>query len=550
MQAWGVNFPAHLVVVKGTEFYDAKTKGYKDFPITDVLQMMGRAGRPQFDDSGVAVVLVHDIKKNFYKKFLHQPFPVESSMHLCLEEHLNAEIASGTIATKQDAMDWVTWTYLYRRVFMNPSFYGCDDYDEKSVNIFLSRLIDDALGRLVEGACIIEDEVNNVASTPYGKISSHYYLKYTTMKTFKNRLVAGYNSEEHFSNLLRIMCDAQEFAELPVRHNEDLLNQEFEMQLPVPLSQNPRTLSGFDDPKAGYSYGSPHSKAFLLLQAHLCRIYTLPVSDYVTDTNTVLDQTIRILQAMIDVSVFKGHLHLARGIISLMQCLKQACWINQSCLLCLPHITEAMLVPLQSSQNSELFSKICVSLFPLVNLYPSKRGLYDWFQTQFKDLGAEQIKSIVQVVEGLPFCALQVTIASAADQAVKCKQGRWFVQAGKEYKIKVTASLLQKEAAATSMYAPRFHKLQIEGWFLLLGEERKNVLHACKRLSPPEQIAKTKGGKAGTKRPGVYLSTVISHTFKKDVGAGDADVDFNIYLDSDGYRGLDVVHILRTTVTG
>ena len=49
-----------------------------DFPVTDVLQMMGRAGRPQFDDQGVAVILVHDIKKQFYKKFLYDPFPVES----------------------------------------------------------------------------------------------------------------------------------------------------------------------------------------------------------------------------------------------------------------------------------------------------------------------------------------------------------------------------------------------------------------------------------------------------------------------------------------
>ena len=32
--AWGVNFPAHLVVIKGTEFYDGKTKRYVDFPIT------------------------------------------------------------------------------------------------------------------------------------------------------------------------------------------------------------------------------------------------------------------------------------------------------------------------------------------------------------------------------------------------------------------------------------------------------------------------------------------------------------------------------------
>ena len=39
---------------------------------------MGRAGRPQYDDHGVAVVLVHDQKKHFYKSFLYEPFPVES----------------------------------------------------------------------------------------------------------------------------------------------------------------------------------------------------------------------------------------------------------------------------------------------------------------------------------------------------------------------------------------------------------------------------------------------------------------------------------------
>ncbi len=33
--AWGINTGAHLVVIKGTEFYDAKTKQYVDFPITD-----------------------------------------------------------------------------------------------------------------------------------------------------------------------------------------------------------------------------------------------------------------------------------------------------------------------------------------------------------------------------------------------------------------------------------------------------------------------------------------------------------------------------------
>lgn len=41
--AWGVNFPAHLVIVKATEYFDAKINAYKDMDLTDVLQMMGRS---------------------------------------------------------------------------------------------------------------------------------------------------------------------------------------------------------------------------------------------------------------------------------------------------------------------------------------------------------------------------------------------------------------------------------------------------------------------------------------------------------------------------
>jgi activating signal cointegrator complex subunit 3 len=37
-----VNFPARLVVVKGTEFFDAKLCRYVDFPVTDVLQVNQR----------------------------------------------------------------------------------------------------------------------------------------------------------------------------------------------------------------------------------------------------------------------------------------------------------------------------------------------------------------------------------------------------------------------------------------------------------------------------------------------------------------------------
>ena len=43
------------------------------------------------------------------------------------------------------------------------------------------------------------------------------------------------------------------------------------------------------------SYDSPHTKTHLLLQAHFSSA-PLPIADYVTDTKSVLDQALRILQ--------------------------------------------------------------------------------------------------------------------------------------------------------------------------------------------------------------------------------------------------------------
>lgn len=59
----------------------------------------------------------------------------------------------------------------------------------------------------------------NICST--GRISSYYYLSHKTMKHFSNTL--NYSSTDE--NVLRIMCDAYEFVEQPVRHNEEKYNE-------------------------------------------------------------------------------------------------------------------------------------------------------------------------------------------------------------------------------------------------------------------------------------------------------------------------------------
>lgn len=65
--------------------------------------------------------------------------------------------------------------------------------------------------------------------------------------------------------------------ELPVRHNEDLINVELSKALPMRAEA------------LGLPMWDPHVKAFLLIQAFISRI-ELPISDYVTDQNSVSDR--------------------------------------------------------------------------------------------------------------------------------------------------------------------------------------------------------------------------------------------------------------------
>ena len=79
-----------------------------------------------------------------------------------LADHLNAEVVAGTITSKQDAMDYVTWTYFFRRLIMNPSYYHLEETNSNAINTFLSSVVTDALNELQDSYCIELEEVKNV----------------------------------------------------------------------------------------------------------------------------------------------------------------------------------------------------------------------------------------------------------------------------------------------------------------------------------------------------------------------------------------------------
>jgi pre-mRNA-splicing helicase BRR2 len=53
---WGMTNSAKLVVIMGTQYYDGTGLGASDYPVTDLLQMLGRASRPGKDEVGPLVL--------------------------------------------------------------------------------------------------------------------------------------------------------------------------------------------------------------------------------------------------------------------------------------------------------------------------------------------------------------------------------------------------------------------------------------------------------------------------------------------------------------
>ncbi|MCD7464619.1 activating signal cointegrator 1 complex subunit [Datura stramonium] len=433
--AWGVNLPAHLVVIKGTEYYDGKAKRYVDFPITDILQMMGRAGRPQYDQHGKAVILVHEPKKSFYKKFLYEPFPVESSLREQLHDHINAEIVTGTISHKEDAVHYLTWTYLFRRLMVNPAYYGLEHAEPGILSSYLSSLVQSTFEDLEDSGCIKITE-DSVEPLMLGSIASQYYLKYTTVSMFGSKI----GPDTSLEVFLQILSGASEYDELPLRHNEENYNEKLAEKVPYAVDH-----SRLDD---------PHVKANLLFQAHFSQS-ELPISDYITDLKSVLDQSIRIIQAMIDICANSGWLSSTITCMHLLQMVMQGLWFDRdSPLWMLPCMTDDLLSSLHKRGISSIQQLLdCPS--------ESLRAI----------TGSSAASKLYQDMRHFPRIQVRLKI-----QKKESNDGKIFT-----LNIRLEDANTQRRTAKA--FIPRYPKVKDEAWWLVLCNTSASELYALKRVS-------------------------------------------------------------------
>lgn len=208
------------LTITGTDIYDSKHGSFIDLGILDVLQIFGRAGRPQFDNKGVGTIITTYDKLNHYLSLLTNQFPIESNFIQCLADNLNAEITLGTISNVEEAIEWLSYTYLFVRMRINPHVYGIEYSDlQKDPTLEAKRrgLIMSAALSLDKARMIrFNQRTMDFNITDLGRTASHFYIKYDTVEIFNDLLKPFMNEAEIFA----MISQAQEFQQLKVRDDE------------------------------------------------------------------------------------------------------------------------------------------------------------------------------------------------------------------------------------------------------------------------------------------------------------------------------------------
>ena len=203
--AWGVNLPARCVVIRDTKYHDPLA-GEVDISPLDVLQMIGRAGRPGYDDAGYGWVIAPASEATQYRRLLADGRAIESRLLADLDVHLNAEVAIGTIRSRDDLAAWVRTTFLHHRAGAAP-----ERYSEPAPLTRAAAICD----RLIERGFMTETD--QIAPTELGRLTSDFYLRLATAERF-HRLATGGRIDT--GRILATLAAAAEFASVSERSAE------------------------------------------------------------------------------------------------------------------------------------------------------------------------------------------------------------------------------------------------------------------------------------------------------------------------------------------
>ncbi len=169
--AAGINLPARRVVVRDVKrFY--QNVGYRHIPVLEIHQMMGRAGRPQYDSEGEALLVAktEEDMDILFDEYIHgktEPISSKLASQAALRTHLLALLASDYIRTDKDLKKFFSKTL---HVYQNGDEYVYDTVER--ARAYLER----------------HDMITGFKATSFGKRVSELYIDPASAVVLKQAL--------------------------------------------------------------------------------------------------------------------------------------------------------------------------------------------------------------------------------------------------------------------------------------------------------------------------------------------------------------------------
>jgi pre-mRNA-splicing helicase BRR2 len=503
--AWELTAEASLVVIMDTVSYDGREHRYVDYPIGDLLQMVGKAGRPLEGDAvGKCMLLCFGPKKEYLKRLLYEPLPIESHLDHFLHDHLNAEIVTKTVENKQDAVDYLTWSFYWPRLAHNPNYYNLQGVTHRHLSDHLSELVEGVINDLEESRAVAVEEEMDLSPLNLGMIAGYYYIAYTTVELFASSLT----EKTKLRGVLEILTAASEYTEIPVRQYEEKILRILAHHLPQRLPDSAK-------------YSDPHTKALVLLQAHFSR-HPLS-SDLMADQKIVLGGALKLLQALVDVISSNAWLKPAIVAMEASQMIVQGLWDKDHPLMQIPHFTKEMLARCKAENNAALKGEDVDTIFGIMELEDDVRD-------DILRLSPEDMSDVATFCNTYPNIEVEYSIVDESD-----------VETGDAVQMIVTLEREVDEdededpAMIGQVHAPRFPTKKTEGWWLVIGDKKRNSLLCVKRVVIPEK-AKMKLDFVAPDEAGDYALTLYlmcdsyigcdqEYEFSLSVAQGESDDD-------------------------
>ena len=476
---WELNVTAHLVIIMNTQFFEGREHRYVDYPVSEVLQMFGKANRAA-DKSSSGVLLVPAVKRDYYKKFLNEALPIESHLQVYLHDAFVSEISTKIISSTQDAVDWTTYTYFYRRLLANPSYYGLVDVSHEGLSTHLSELVENTLKDLTEAKLIeLDEEDDTITPLNAAMIAAYYNISYITIQTF----LLSLTGKTKLKQILEIVTSATEFETLQIRRHEDGLLKRIYDRLPVKLAQ--------------VAFESPHFKAFILLQAHFSRL-DLPV-DLGKDQEIILSKIITLLGGCVDVLSSEGHLQSATSAMEMCQMIVQAMWDRDPPLKQIPHFDARAIATAQKAGVNDVFDF----------MEAMSSGKQSAALAKALGFDKKQLTQAAEFTNKYPSVDLEFEVLDPDDVTAA---------APSFLKVKIQREMDEDEdedEVDTTVEAPYFPVKKTENWWLVVGGG--SSLLAIKKVSFGAKLE-------------VKLEYVVPEPGKQDL---------KLFLISDSYVGVD-----------